>query len=32
VALSHKTVTVFDEHAKANQSCSGVPLMELLTG
>jgi len=31
VALSHKTVTVFDEHAKANQSYSGVPLMELLT-
>jgi len=31
VALSHKTVTVFDEHAKVNQTYSGVPLMELLT-
>ena len=30
-ALPHKTVTVFDEHAKTNQSYSGVPLMELLT-
>jgi hypothetical protein len=30
-ALPHKTVTVFNEHAKVNQSYSGVPLMELLT-
>jgi hypothetical protein len=30
-ALPHKTVTVFNEHAKANQSYSGVPLIDLLT-
>ena len=30
-ALPHKTVIVFNEHAKVNQSYSGVPLMELLT-
>jgi len=30
-ALPHKTVTVIDAHSKANQSYSGVPLMELLT-
>ena len=29
-ALPHKTVTVFNEHAKVNQSYSGVPLMDLL--
>lgn len=30
-ALPHKSVTVCKEHAKAFQSYSGVPLMELLT-
>ncbi len=30
-ALPHKTVTVFNEHAKANQTYSGVPLIDLLT-
>jgi hypothetical protein len=30
-ALPHKTVTVYNEHAKANQTYSGVPLMDLLT-
>ncbi len=29
-ALPHITVTVFNQHAKANQSYSGVPLFELL--
>ena len=29
-ALPHKTVTVFNEHAKVNQTYSGVPLMDLL--
>jgi hypothetical protein len=30
-ALPHKTVTVFSKKAKANQSYSGVPLIDLLT-
>jgi hypothetical protein len=30
-ALPHKTITVFNEHAKANQTYSGVPLIDLLT-
>jgi hypothetical protein len=30
-ALPHKTVTVFNEHAKASQTYSGVLLIELLT-
>jgi hypothetical protein len=29
-ALPHKTITVFNEHAKANQSYSGVALIDLL--
>jgi hypothetical protein len=29
--LPHKTVQVYNEHAKANQSYSGVPLTDLLT-
>ncbi len=29
-ALPHKTITVYNEHAKANQTFSGVPLMDLL--
>jgi hypothetical protein len=30
-ALPHKTVTVFNEHSKVNQTYSGVPLIDLLT-
>jgi hypothetical protein len=30
-ALPHKSVTVFNEHTKANQTYSGVPLIDLLT-
>ncbi|MGB8259774.1 MAG: hypothetical protein WCE75_05470 [Terracidiphilus sp.] len=30
-ALPHKTVTLWNEHVKANQSFSGVPLIDLLT-
>ncbi len=30
-ALPHKSVTVHNEHAKADQTYSGVPLMDLLT-
>ena len=30
-ALPHKTITVYNEHAKANQTYSGVPLIDLLT-
>jgi len=29
-ALPHTTLTLFNEHAKANQTYSGVPLIELL--
>jgi hypothetical protein len=29
-ALPHKTVTVYDVHTKANETYSGVPLMDLL--
>jgi hypothetical protein len=29
-ALPHKTITLFNSHAKANQTYSGVPLMDLL--
>jgi hypothetical protein len=29
-ALPHKTITVYNEHAKANQAYSGVDLIELL--
>jgi hypothetical protein len=29
-ALPHTTITVYNEHAKATQSYSGVPLMDLL--
>jgi Oxidoreductase molybdopterin binding domain len=29
-ALPHKTITVYNEHAKVNQTYSGVPLIELL--
>ncbi len=29
-AMPHKTVAVYNEHAKANESYSGVPLTELL--
>jgi hypothetical protein len=29
--LPHSTVTVYNEHAKANQTYSGVPLIDLLT-
>jgi hypothetical protein len=29
-ALPHKTITVFNEHAKANQTYSGVAVMDLL--
>jgi len=29
-AMPHKTATLFNSHAKANQSYAGVPLMELL--
>jgi hypothetical protein len=30
-ALPHTTITVYNEHAKANQTYSGVPLIDLLT-
>lgn len=30
-ALPHKTITLYNEHVKANQSYSGVPLIDLLT-
>ena len=30
-ALPHKTITVFNEHAKACQTYTGVPLLDLLT-
>jgi hypothetical protein len=30
-ALPHTTITVFNEHAKANQTYAGVPLIDLLT-
>jgi hypothetical protein len=30
-ALPHTTLTVHDEHIKANQTFSGVPLIDLLT-
>ena len=30
-ALPHKTITVFNEHAKINQTYTGVPLIDLLT-
>ena len=30
-ALPHKTVTVYNEHTKANETYSGVQLIELLT-
>jgi len=30
-ALPHTTITVYNEHAKANQTFSGVPLTDLLT-
>ena len=30
-ALPHKTVTVYNEHAKATQTYTGVPLIDLLT-
>jgi hypothetical protein len=30
-ALPHATITVYNEHAKANQTFSGVPLIALLT-
>jgi len=30
-ALPHKTLNVYNEHAKANQTYSGVPLIDLLT-
>jgi hypothetical protein len=30
-ALPHTTLTVWNEHAKANQTYSGVPLIDLLT-
>jgi hypothetical protein len=30
-ALPHTTITVYNEHAKANQAYSGVPLIDLLT-
>ncbi len=30
-ALQHKTITVYNEHAKANQTYSGVLLIDLLT-
>ena len=30
-ALPHTTVTVYNEHAKANQTYSGVPLIDLLS-
>ena len=30
-ALPHKTITVFNVHAKVNQTFSGVPLIDLLT-
>jgi len=29
-ALTHKSITVYNEHAKANETYSGVPLTELL--
>jgi hypothetical protein len=29
-SLPHKTITVFNEHAKANQTYSGVPLFDML--
>jgi hypothetical protein len=30
-ALPHKTITVYNEHIKASQTYSGVPLIDLLT-
>lgn len=30
-AMPHKTVSVYNEHAKANESYSGVPLTDLLS-
>lgn len=30
-AMPHKTITVYNEHAKANESYAGVPLPDLLT-
>jgi hypothetical protein len=30
-ALPHKTITVFNEHAKVKQTYTGVPLLDLLT-
>ncbi len=30
-ALPHKSITVYNEHAKVNQTYSGVPLIDLLT-
>ena len=30
-ALPHTTITVYNEHAKSNQTYSGVPLIDLLT-
>jgi hypothetical protein len=30
-ALPHTTITVYNEHAKTNQTYSGVPLLDLLT-
>ena len=30
-ALPHATITVYNEHAKASQTYSGVPLIDLLT-
>ena len=30
-SLPHKTITVFNEHAKINQTYTGVPLIDLLT-
>jgi hypothetical protein len=29
--LEHKTITLYNEHAKTNQTYSGVPLIDLLT-
>ena len=30
-ALPHKTITVYNEHTKANETYAGVPLIDLLT-
>jgi hypothetical protein len=30
-ALPHKTLTVYNEHTKANETYAGVPLIDLLT-